>query len=329
MAKKHRQGSLKDTFEWRHKTTLDDFLEVEPTHDARERRLIIGLFWVSLLPFLWTLNPWPLQGAFFFGITLAALAVDFGLNRMFASPSIFICRDGIGVVHKESFHSLEYAAITHVEEGPDALSLVAENARIDLRISHYPKAIIAGVREILNAEGHLGEAYPYQIYFTPDEGIRVEETASSDALSTHERLSKQYRYYEAVEWNALQLEGTRLLKLKRLKDRTAALEFQSTTVTSEHPSNATMTPQKTDGGALVFNAFEVDALKSSTQTIDKPFKTLRSMIEGMQIESVQHVDLTTHVITLKKDATLWTLSFEAASLYVGFNALESDDWYRP
>lgn len=327
MAKIETHLPLKDAFEWRHKTTLDDAIEVSSVIFHSERRMVLGLLYFALTPVWVSLaNPW-ISGL---GLTSSALILlmgDFLAMRRLKPKKLFICRDGVGLKNETTFKTIAFEAIQKVRIQPQIIMIDDGSTRLFLTRARYPKPVIDGLIQILQAEGHTGTAYPYRIYFTPEK-IVVEETANHENLSTHERFLKMYRYYEEVAWDTLAFSGTKLLGLKRLKDRTAAVTFKSIKVSATHPSNGAMKTQKTDAGILVFNAFEVTSLTREDVPVEKPFKTLRTLIENMRIESITHAPDGTHTMTLEKAGTHFTLNFQAAALYVGFNAFEGDAWYR-
>lgn len=327
MAKIESTLPLKDAFEWRHKTTLDDALEVSAAIYHTERRIVLALLFTALAP-VWLLvtTPWVMAAGLLTSATLLALG-DFLAMRLLKPKRLFICRDGVGLENEQTFKSIAFEAIQKVRIQPQFIVIDDGSTRIFLTRARYPKPVIDGLIQILKAEGHTATAYPYRIYFSPDK-IVVEETAQHENLSTHEKFSKTYRYYEKVDWDTLDFSGTQLYGLKRLKDRTAALTFKSIKVGATHPSNGAMKTQKTDAGILVFNAFEVTQLTHAGVALDKPFKTLRTLIESMRIASITHAGDGTHTMNLEKDGTHYALSFQAEALYVGFNAFEGDAWYR-
>lgn len=327
MAKMDPTLPLKDAFEWRHKTTLDDALEVSSVIYHHERRMVLMLLFVALIP-VWALLG-SVQGiALGLGITAITMGlIDFWASRHLQSKRLFICRDGLGLEAKKSFKTIEFQSIQKVRIQPQFIFIEGKDTRIYLTRARFPRPVIDGLIQIFKAEGLSGTAYPYRIYFTPEK-IVVEETADQEELSVHDRFSKKYRYYAEVAWDMIAFSGAKLTGLKRLKDRTAAMTFKSIKVLATHPSNGAMKTQKTDAGILVFKAFEVVSLHAGETVVEKPFKTLRTLIEDMRIVALNQTAEKSHTMTLEKAGTAYTLAFQADALYAGFNAFEGDAWYR-
>ena len=327
MAKIETTLPLKDAFEWRHKTTLDDAFTVSSVIYHQERRVVFGLLFIALIP-VWLLVG-QMNGILLGLISTAGLLgiIDVWLTRHLKPKRLFICRDGLGLDDEKSFKTIEFKAIQKVRIQPQLIFIEGSDTRFYLARARFPKPVMDGLIQIFKAEGLTGTAYPYRIYFTPEK-IVVEETAAQEVLSVHERFSKKYRYYAEVAWDTLDFSGTKLTGLKRLKDRTAAITFKSVKATATHPSNGAMKTQKTDAGILVFKAFEVIGLHAAETSVEKPFKTLRTLIEDMRIIKIEQTADHTHTATLEKSGTSYTLTFQADALYVGFNAFEGDAWYR-
>ena len=327
MAKPSEAAWFKDTYEWRYKTTLDDTLTVEKLSHPQERRLIMGLLWIALSTIIVTILP-ALTGVLvsvFMGVAVGLS--DVVLSARITPDTLFICREGLGLKTGSTFLTIPFIDIQHVSTDAQKLVIQRENAELSVSKRDYPPHVFEGLKQIMQAEGFLGQAYPYRIYFTPDH-IAIEEKPASKELSTHERFSKHFRYYDETTLDTLDLANTRLLGLKRLKERTAAIEFKSIKVLRAHPSNEAMKQQKTDRGMLVFSAFEVVSLTVGATLIAKPFKTLRDLIHGMTLKAVLKESGKTYVMTMENSEKMYQLRFTATALYVGFNALESDTWYR-